>query len=441
MDNEMKYAALDVKYEIDDSFDSDRFIKMRLRVCHDGVNRNGSHFTVDNIKDAEKSIANTPILAHVVFDDDNQPQFGGHDMTIEKTSNGEYKKVFKEVPIGVIPENCNPDIQEYNGKQYAYFDAYIWKGYSNYAEDVILRDETIKLSMEISVDDFSFDVEHNIYNVNKFRYKGITFLGNDMTTGMIDAEATIVFSESEKQQMIDIMTELQNVLNDYSALGGGNMNDEVMQKKQEVTPEPVVSDMSLTFTISHEDIKYGLYNLFECGSIWIDAVYDKYFDYYDMDGKLYRQSYNEVDGVLSLVDDKTEMFVEKLTASEKERVDTERANQTAQINSMQAELDELRGYKANIETEKHNAEIGVVIDKWASLLTGNEEFEAVKAGDYSTYTVDDIETKCKCIFADTKADFSAKAPVKESLVHFSVSDNTPDKKTSPYGNLFEMYGK
>ena len=42
-------------YELDESFDSEKFIKLRIRVCHDGKNPHNSNFTLENI-DKAKSI-------------------------------------------------------------------------------------------------------------------------------------------------------------------------------------------------------------------------------------------------------------------------------------------------------------------------------------------------------------------------------------------------
>ena len=50
--SELNNVSLAVTYDLDESFDTDRFIKMRLRVCHDGVNPNGSNFNVDDMNSA-----------------------------------------------------------------------------------------------------------------------------------------------------------------------------------------------------------------------------------------------------------------------------------------------------------------------------------------------------------------------------------------------------
>lgn len=215
----LKYLNLATTYEVDDSFDSDKFIKLRLRVCHDGTNPNGTSFIVDVMDDAKESIKNIPLLAHVVFDENGQPQFGAHDMHIEedKVNDGEYRIIYDEQPIGVIPETNNYEIAEYNGRNYVFVDCYCWRDYSNYAEVIIERDKTINLSMEIYVDEYRYNNQTKIYEILKYRYKGITLLGNSVGTGMIEAKAiTEEFSLKNSDKFNEMMTELNEELSKHS---------------------------------------------------------------------------------------------------------------------------------------------------------------------------------------------------------------------------------
>ena len=212
---ELQHLSLATTYEIDESFDSEKYIKMRLRVCHDGINPNKSNFVVSDMEKAKDSIKNIPILANVIVDENGEVQFGGHDMTIEpsKIKEGDYKVIYQEIPIGLVPETCNHEIAQYNGKNYVFVDGYVWREYSNYAEDIIERDEDIKLSMEILVDEFSFNAKEKVFNITDYRYQGITFLNKDFGTGMENALATTrTFEEKTKQRFILMMEELKETL-------------------------------------------------------------------------------------------------------------------------------------------------------------------------------------------------------------------------------------
>ena len=50
--NELKHVSVATTYDLTDNVDSDKFIKMRLRVCHDGTNPNGSHFELADMSKA-----------------------------------------------------------------------------------------------------------------------------------------------------------------------------------------------------------------------------------------------------------------------------------------------------------------------------------------------------------------------------------------------------
>ena len=201
----LENLSLKTTYEIDNTFDSDKFIKMRIRVCHDGVNPNKSSFNVEDMEKAKDSIKNIPILANVTFDEDGVPNFNGHDMEIEedKVNESEYRLIYKETPIGVVPESCNHEIKEYNGKNYVYCDAYCWKGYMNYAQDIIEREEESKISMEVIVDSYEYNAKDKHFQIKDYRYSGITFLNQDFGTGMEDARATTgTFSESNSKEKL-----------------------------------------------------------------------------------------------------------------------------------------------------------------------------------------------------------------------------------------------
>ena len=77
MDN--KLFTCRATYSVDDSYVSDKFIKLRVKICHTGQNLNGSVIDVDTLKAALPTLANSPILAHVVKQEDGTYDFAGHD--------------------------------------------------------------------------------------------------------------------------------------------------------------------------------------------------------------------------------------------------------------------------------------------------------------------------------------------------------------------------
>ncbi len=248
MHDELKYVSLVTTYEVDDSFDSDKFIKLRLRVCHDGENPNGSSFAIEDMNKAEDSIKNIPLLARVVWDEDGNPQFGSHDMHIEedKLNEGEYRLIYDEQPLGVIPETNNYEISEYNGKNYVFTDCFVWRDYANYGEDIIKRDNNVKLSMEILVDSYKYDSKTKVYSITDYRYKGITLLGNNLGTGMLDALATTEsFSDTTKQKLFVLMSDLKEEINKNQSSHFSEVDINKTKKNGEEEKKPLNEKLEL----------------------------------------------------------------------------------------------------------------------------------------------------------------------------------------------------
>ena len=216
----MNKQKLPINYSIDEDFRSDKFLKLRMRICHDGVNPNGSKFSIEDLEAKKDTLANSPILANVYFDEDDVPQFGGHDISIEedKTNPGEAKIIYVERPVGVIPESNNFEVVNENGINYIYADGYIWKNYSNYCPDIIERYGELKISMEVEILAYKYDVSDDIYDITNFNYLAVTLLNEDMETGMKNARANVEdFSKSglnNDKYMSFILQELGNELAD-----------------------------------------------------------------------------------------------------------------------------------------------------------------------------------------------------------------------------------
>lgn len=456
---------------------------MRLRVCHDGVNPNKSKFIVEDMEEAKDSIKNIPILANVLFDEDDQPQFSGHDMTLEadKVNEGEYKLIYKETPIGVVPENCNHSIEEYNGKNYVFVDCYIWKGYSNYAQDIIERDKDIKLSMEIIVDEYSYNAKEKIFNVTAYRYQGITFLNKDYGTGMENALATTsAFEENDsKEKFIMLMQELKDVMcqnNISNSEGGSNVDEAVLAllNQYNVKNEDLVfsiENMSIeeieiklkeeydkqedkqddepkepekfvkSFELSHGEIRYALYKLLSPiesdDNEWyfIDQVFDDRFEYLNWEGtKIFRQFYKKDGDIVSFDGDRTELFQERLTATEKEALDKIRDNYSA----LEQEVDELKEFKSTKLAEERAFAEEVLFEQFSE-IEGNAEFEALKSNS-SKYEIAELEKECYVILGKKNAKFCSNKSNKNNKVKITFT-KSEDNSDGEYDELFDKYLK
>lgn len=214
MKKQPKVVKLPVSYSID-SFDSERFLKLRVKVMHTGLNLNNSNFNMDAINAAADTIANIPLLAFIKkTDGEDSDDFAGHEYEIKITEN-DVKYVYLGRPIGIVPETNNYAIEtDEDGKSFVVVDAYVWKDYANSALDILNRDAVKKVSMEILVDDYEYNESY--IDIKAYKYTGVALLGEDVREAMIGAQAEIV-QFSEDSTLSTMMAELKAELMAFSA--------------------------------------------------------------------------------------------------------------------------------------------------------------------------------------------------------------------------------
>lgn len=478
-----------MSYSIDKTFESDKFLKIRCRVCHDDESPNKTYFTKATMEKANKeSLEYIPILAHVYVDENGKPVLGAHDMHTEddKLNEGETRVIYDEQPIGMVPSAAdnNCAIEEYNGLNYTFVDAYIWRDYSNYAEQLVEDAENTKMSMEIDFpeDALSYDAANERYNISSYRYRGITLLNEKFGTGMKDALVTTAnFSANEdvKSKMIVLMEELQKCLREYdknnSSEEGGKVDmeneevvveetmaeeTEVVEVAEEATVEETMSeepateeevpteevteseefvesvpeDIVCTFRISHDDTRYALQNLLNsiCSEnqfLYIESVYDGYFYYADyFTGDAYKQAYKVRKDVVSFSGDPERVYREFVTQAEKD-----------ELENMRKSYAELKAFKEDVEAKELKAQKDAVFAKAEyDCLADDTAFNELK-NNADNYSVEELQTKADlCFAAHVKAvgAFSAKNETKKpKTLPMNFNEDKEDKR--PYGNLFE----
>lgn len=485
-----------MSYSVDKAFESDKFLKIRCRVCHDDESPNKTYFTKATMEKANKeSLEYIPILAHVYVDENGKLVLGAHDMHTEddKLNEGEMRVIYDEQPIGMVPSaadnNCT--IEEYNGLNYTFVDAYIWRDYSNYAEQLVEDAENTKMSMEIDFpeDALSYDAANERYNIASYRYRGITLLNAKFGTGMKDALVTTTnFSANEdiKSKMIVLMEELQKCLREYdknnSSEEGGKVD---MENEETVVEEPVVEtmteevetveettveevmseelaaeevvaeeevpaeesteteefaevvpeDLVCTFRISHDDTRYALQSLLNsiCSEnqfLYIESVYDGYFYYADyFTGDAYKQAYKVRKDVVSFSGDPERVYREFVTQAERD-----------ELENMRKSYAELNAFKEEVEAKELKAKKDAVLSKEEySCLADDEAFNELK-NNSDNYSVEELQTKADlCFAAHVKAagTFSTNAEEVKKAKTLGVNFAAKETKKKPYGNLFD----
>lgn len=192
--------------------------------------------------------------------------------------------------------------------------------------------------------------------------------------------------------------------------------------------------------ISHEDIRYALYNLLgeyeENDNEWY-GIYSVYDDYFIMQGwcsgRFYKQGYSIDGDNVSLDGERTELFQMLLTESEKMAVDKLRDNYA----ELEAKYNELKTFKDNYDTAEIKAKKDEIFaNEVYDGIRESDEFKTL-VNDAEKYSVEEIQDKCDLLFAanEKKIKFAAKDK-KSHSISFNFNKKE-DKKVSAYGNLFK----
>ena len=162
---------------------------------------------------------------------------------------------------------------------------------------------------------------------------------------------------------------------------------------------------SVSFELSHEDIRYGLYSLLETycelDNDWYDirCVYDDAFVFQGwFTGKIFGQKYSKDGDTVALEGERYNLHEELLTDSELAQLADMRAN----YSSIQTELNSYKEAELNAQRE------AVFADEAYAEFIEDAKFVEIKENMH-TYSVEELREKCDLAFAKcvkTKGNFA-----------------------------------
>ena len=522
-------------FEVSDT-NKDGLMPVKLKACHIGLNRNQSSISEDVMKKHMASFKGRPILGSIIKTDTGEYEFHSHDYTIDENGEVEYQ----EQPVGVISEIEEPYLEydKEEDKTYLMVSGNIFTDYSR-AADILQRRKTCKCSVEIAVNEMSWNCDENYLSIDSFTFMGVTILGyeqdgvTEIQEGMKGSKITIDNFSVEQNSMfnadkiVDLLSNIDKKLDKLSYTkidqkGGETkvnhfeellekygvkledinfeyeeMSDEELDIKfaelfddsgdgepagdgdgettetDEVEVEPIaeveedeseveeetedevtveeepeeieinddgtpkkkkiVENHELKYELSHDDIRYALYELLQAQSedayyyAWIMEVYDDKFMYQDYEtGRFYRQKYSKDGENVALDGEAVEVFNEWLTKEEKDALD-----------ALKADYAELKSFKEQYDITTLKAEKDTVFESPEyEEIKDSEEFKALIA-EADKYTVDELKVEADLIFAASmKKKFNFEVGKVEKKRSVSVNLNTKSDKKKPYGRLF-----
>ena len=264
-----------------DEKNSDGLMAVKLKSCHTGKNRNRSGITDDNMDKYKHTFKGRPILGAIYKTDTGEYEFRAHDMKI--TNDGEDIE-YIEQPIGVISQTEEPylEFDENEDKNYLMVSGTIFSDYSKAAE-ILERRRTCKCSVEIAVEELSYNCDEDYLSIDKFRFSGVTILGyeqdgvTEIQEGMKGSKITIddfsvkknsMFSADCQEKLIETLEKLNITLESFN---NTNQNSEkggekVMNKFEELLAKYGKTADEVTFeyeNLSDEELEVAFKEAFE----------------------------------------------------------------------------------------------------------------------------------------------------------------------------------
>lgn len=236
-------------FEVTDN-SKDGLMPVSLKSCHIGVNRNQSCISEEVMKADMSSFKGRPILANIIKTDTGEYEFHSHDVEFNEDGEMEYL----ERPVGVISQLDEPYLEydKEEDKTYLHVNGHIFTEYSRAAE-ILERRRTCKCSVEIAVNEMSWNGEEDYLSIDSFTFMGVTILGyeqdgvTEIQEGMKGSKITIdSFSSNNsmlgvnyQEKMIEVLDKLNTTLSNF------NKNSEKGGEEEMVDGENIVVEEEL----------------------------------------------------------------------------------------------------------------------------------------------------------------------------------------------------
>ena len=232
-------------------------LKLKLKVCHTELNRNGSFISQENMEKGMPTLKYRPILAHIHELEDGTKDFYAHNMEIVENENGESEINYIEKQVGCFTAD-DPWLEYDKDMDKTYVMAYsvIPEQYTE-AADIIRRKNGSKVSCELVINELSYNAKEKYLDLTDFYFSGCTLLGcdeegNEIGEGMLGARADItdfchkepVFTYHEK--LIETLEKLNVTLEGFNKKSKEGGDEEMDNFENEVVEEVVETEVEET---------------------------------------------------------------------------------------------------------------------------------------------------------------------------------------------------
>lgn len=390
--------------------------KCEIKVFYLGHNRNGSYINRETALKMSKTLRGTPIVA--AFNKDKK-DFGdhGHVMHIE---DGEVTFSVKTIPYGFVSPDAKvwfqnfTDTDEFDNKverTYLMTTGYLWT--SQFEELTKVIAEGQPQSMELDGDSLEghWATDNNLgidfFIINDATFSKLCILGDDIEpcyegSSVTSPQVSANFNQGNEftQTLFTMMNDLKTALNSKGGLDMSeneliNESAETVEEQPELEHElEVPADETANEELAPAEEEFAETESVEDISAVVETVEDTAEEFVDKKEKEEESDDKDEDDSEDEEDDddekkpKNQHSLEEFAALEKE------------VESLRAEIKELREFKLNIENQQKDA----LINSYHML---SDEDKADVIAHKSEYSLEDIKAKLAVIYVEKNVDFNA----------------------------------
>jgi hypothetical protein len=397
-------------------------------------NLNGSYFKKSVVENAIHTLANTPILAYIEENANEEEDFSDHRLVLER-KNDDIKLSYNGSAIGVIPENnnahfdkkvCDDGIE----REFLVCNGLVWTKWETPLE-IFERDLIKGQSMELADQYAGFFNADGYFEFTEFSFFGACCLGEGVMPAMRSSTIAVKYTVDEIQTKLQQFTNFMSQSSENevdinnSSKGGTEMEDnkdivveetteEIVEEVVEtITEEPVVETVEVEETTEETQIES------------VDEVEEETIEDNIIQEEIVEETTTDFSQELKDLQSQYDILLNQFNEY-KENYSTSKDD-----------VDELITYKNKKMEEERSASETNLFDKFEERIGNTTEFSELKAN-ARNYSLTELEKEC--IYIVGLHTEYAKETKKQENLKFSVEKDTDETK-EVYGDLFKKFKK
>lgn len=277
-------VQLPAQFEINKDLEDNSLLFCKVKLMHSGENRNHSSVTDDALSKAAKTLAYKPILANFMEYVNEETgeilkDFTSHDMEINEDGSINYL----EKQIGCFTSD-EPyfEIEEETGHNFLYGYCAIPREYTD-AVSIIERKNGTKISVELAVNELSFNSKTKVLELTDVVIMGATCLGKnpetleDVGEGMLNARLDIADFSAQNNSIMQYANKLDSLTSKVDLLLSRFNDIDISQEGGNTTPMNKFEELLEKYNKTVEDID------FDYESMTDEELESKFVELFDED--------------------------------------------------------------------------------------------------------------------------------------------------------------